>query len=214
MSDISSMRRLTVLDKGLTLSETGRCSGQTESTTVMQSPSDNRLASSGEQGCGKPHNWHAIYCRPQQSACGRTKLFSAGRLTIYRWHLSSPRKTSTQSLMLDVLPPSGGACWPVQRADEEVFLLPRWIEGPMLDANHPQLLLLRRVLDIYCFLPVFGTVDTGKGWHSQVRPRATGIINTCHKMGYSLSLSICRPYRQTTGGKKFCHYPPPSHRPE
>ena len=69
------------------------------------------MASSGEQGCGKPHNWNAISCRPQQPACGRTKLFSAGCLTIYRWRLSSPRKTSTQSVMLHALPPSGGTCW-------------------------------------------------------------------------------------------------------
>ena len=36
------------------------------------------------------------------------KLLSTICLTIYRWLLSSPRKTSTQSLMLDALPPSGG----------------------------------------------------------------------------------------------------------
>ena len=43
---------------------------------------------------------------------------------------------------------------------------------------------LHRVLDTlsYRFLPVFGTVDTGKGWHSQVCPRAIGGIGTCHKM--------------------------------
>ena len=38
------------------------------------------------------------------------------------------------------------------------------------------------------FLPVFGTVDTGKGWKSQVCPRAIGGITTCHKMRHSLSL--------------------------
>ena len=32
----------------------------------------------------EPYNWHTIYCRPQQSVCGRTKLFSASCLTIYR----------------------------------------------------------------------------------------------------------------------------------
>ena len=50
--------------------------------------------------------------------------------------------------------------------------------------------LLHRVLDIllYRFLPVFGTVDTGKGWHSQVCPCAIGGINTCHKMRHSQSL--------------------------
>ena len=36
--------------------------------------------------------------------------------------------------------------------------------------------------------PAFGTVDTGKGWHSQVCPRAIGGISTCHKMIHSLSL--------------------------
>ena len=50
--------------------------------------------------------------------------------------------------------------------------------------------LLHRVLDILSnrFLPVFGTFDTGKVWHSQVCPRAIGGINTCHKMRHSLSL--------------------------
>ena len=38
------------------------------------------------------------------------------------------------------------------------------------------------------FLPVFGTVDTGEGWKSQVCPRAIGGITTCHKMIHSLSL--------------------------
>ena len=60
--------------------------------------------------CTEPDNWHAISCRPQQSDCGRTKLFSAGCLTIYRWRRSSPWKTSTQSLMLNALLPSGGTC--------------------------------------------------------------------------------------------------------
>ena len=51
-------------------------------------------------------------------------------------------------------------------------------------------LLLRRILDILLdrFLPVFGTVDTGNGWHSQVCPHAIGGINTCHKMRHSLSV--------------------------
>ena len=35
---------------------------------------------------------------------------------------------------------------------------------------------------------MFGTVDTGKGWHSQVCPRTIGGIYTCHKMRHSLSL--------------------------
>ena len=38
----------------------------------------------------------------------RIKLFSAGCLTIYLWRRSSPRKTSTQSLMRTALLPSGG----------------------------------------------------------------------------------------------------------
>ena len=38
------------------------------------------------------------------------------------------------------------------------------------------------------FLPVFGTVDTGKGWNSQVCPRAIEGITSCHKMRHSLSL--------------------------
>ncbi len=38
------------------------------------------------------------------------------------------------------------------------------------------------------FLPVFGTVDTGKGWESQVCPRVIRGITTCHKMRHSLSL--------------------------
>ena len=53
------------------------------------------------------------------------------------------------------------------------------------------LLLLRRVLDIHCQIDssqCFGTVDTGKGWKSQVCPRAIGGITTCHKMRHSLSL--------------------------
>ena len=35
------------------------------------------------------------------------------------------------------------------------------------------------------FLPVFGTVDTGEGWYSQVCPRVIGGITTCHKMRHS-----------------------------
>ena len=35
-------------------------------------------------------------------------------------------------------------------------------------------------------LPVLGTVDTGKGWKSQVCPRAIGGITTCHTMRHSL----------------------------
>ena len=35
---------------------------------------------------------------------------------------------------------------------------------------------------------MFGTVDTGKGWKSQVCPRTIGGITTCHKMRHSLSL--------------------------
>ena len=39
---------------------------------------------------------------------------------------------------------------------------------------------------LYRFLPVFGTVDTGKGW--QVCLRAIGGITTCHKMRHNLAL--------------------------
>ena len=35
-------------------------------------------------------------------------------------------------------------------------------------------------------LPMFGTVDTDKAWHSQVCPPAIG--GTCHKMRHTLSL--------------------------
>ena len=35
------------------------------------------------------------------------------------------------------------------------------------------------------FLPVFGTVDTGEGWYSQLCPRVIGGITTCHKMRHS-----------------------------
>ena len=58
------------------------------------------------------------------------------------------------------------------------------------DIRKHNLDLLHQVLDTlsYRFLPVFGTVDTGKGWHSQVCPRAIGGIDTCHKMRHSLSL--------------------------
>ena len=35
---------------------------------------------------------------------------------------------------------------------------------------------------------MFGTVDTGKGWPSQVCPRAIGSITTCYNMIHSLSL--------------------------
>ena len=69
-------------------------------------------------------------------------------------------------------------------------------------------LLLRRILDILLdkFIPVFGTVDTGKGWHSQVCPHAIGGINTCHKMRHSLSVTtvtcICM------GGLPHFHHGP------
>ena len=110
LSDISSMRQWTVRDERLTLSKTERSSGQTESTTLLDEVSIREWLhpASKDAGRGKPHNWHAVSCRPQQFARGRTKLFSTGCLTIYRWRLSSPRKTSTQSLILDALPPSGG----------------------------------------------------------------------------------------------------------
>ena len=60
--------------------------------------------------------------------------------------------------------------------------------------------LLNRVFDSYCYIrTVFGTVDTGKGWHSQIWLRAIGGSTTCrasHKMIHSLSLTtvthICR----------------------
>ena len=99
--DISSMRRRTVRDERFTLSKTEHCSGQTESTTatwhsLMKSQSENGFIRRARM--------------PQQFACGRTKLFSAGCLTIYRWRLSTPQEISTQSLMLDALPPSGVAC--------------------------------------------------------------------------------------------------------
>ena len=49
---------------------------------------------------------------------------------------------------------------------------------------------------------MFGAVDTGKGWHNQVCPRAIGGINTCHKMRHSLSLPtvtyICMRERAST----------------
>ena len=111
--DISSMRRRTVRDERLTLSKTERCSGHTESTTatwhsLMKSPSENGFIQRARMR--ERHNWHALSCRHQQFACGRTKLFSAGCLTIYRWRLSSPQETSTRSLMLAALPPSGVAC--------------------------------------------------------------------------------------------------------
>ena len=35
---------------------------------------------------------------------------------------------------------------------------------------------------------MFGTVDTDKGWHSQVYPRTIGGITTCHKMRHNMSL--------------------------
>ena len=44
----------------------------TESTKATRhslvKPVKPRMASSGEQGCGKHHNWHALSCRPQQFA--------------------------------------------------------------------------------------------------------------------------------------------------
>ena len=53
--------------------------------------------------------------------------------------------------------------------------------------------LLHRVLDNYSQIDsshtVFGAVDTGKDWNSQVCPRTIGDINTCHKMRHSMSLS-------------------------
>ena len=50
--------------------------------------------------------------------------------------------------------------------------------------------LLHRVLDTlsYRFLPLFVTVDTSKGWNSQVCPRAIGGINTRHEMRHRVSL--------------------------
>ena len=45
---------------------------------------------------------------------------------------------------------------------------------------------------------MFGTVDTGKGWNSQVCSRAIVGITTCHKMRHSMSLPtvtcICISY--------------------
>ena len=51
--------------------------------------------------------------------------------------------------------------------------------------------LLHQFLHSYCyiFLPVFGTVDIGQSWYSQVCPRAIWGITTCHKMRHSLSLT-------------------------
>ena len=46
----------------------------------------------------------------------------------------------------------------------------------------PRLLLSHRLL------PVFGTVDTDKGWDSQVYPSAIGSIATCHNVRHSLYL--------------------------
>ena len=60
---------------------------------------------------------------------------------------------------------------------------------------------------------MFGTVDTGKGWNSQVCPRAIGGITTCHKVRHSLSLPtdtyICMGelphfhYRSVCGTSQF-----------
>ena len=51
-----------------------------------------------------------------------------------------------------------------------------------LEYSMPRSLLSIRLL------PVFGTVDTGKSWDSQVCPHIIGDITTCHKMRHSLSL--------------------------
>ena len=66
---------------------------------------------------------------------------------------------STQSLMLDALPTSGPrrrmihslqayeALGLSKTLDEEVFLLPRWIEGPVLDVNVPLLSRRSRIVE-------------------------------------------------------------------
>ena len=58
---------------------------------------------------------------------------------------------------------------------------------------------------------MFGTVDTGKGWESQVCPRAIRGITTCHKMRHSLSLPavtyICMgvlPHFHHSRQRPFC----------
>ena len=45
-----------------------------------------------------------------------------------------------------------------------------------------------RQLLSYRFLLVFSTVDTGKGWNSQVCSRVSGDITTCHKGRHCVSL--------------------------
>ena len=62
---------------------------------------------------------------------------------------------------------------------------------------------------------MFGTVDTGNVWKSQVCPRAIGGITTCHKMRYSLSVPtvtyICMgelPHFQHSPITSFLHTQP------
>ena len=65
-----------------------------------------------------------------------------------------------------------------QRNDQEIFVS----SFATSSSSNPRYLLL----DI--FLALFGTVDTGKGWNSQVCPLVIGGITTCHRMRHSLSL--------------------------
>ena len=69
----------------------------------------------------------------------------------------------------------------VDRAIRTTRTRSRWVTYS--SSSSPRLLLLDR------FLAVFGTVDTGKGWHSQVCPHTIGGINRCHKVRHSLSLT-------------------------
>ena len=75
--------------------------------------------------------------------------------------------------------------------------------------SRPRYLLLDR------FIPVVGTVDNGKGWHSQVCPLAIGGINTCYNMRHSLYLItvtyICMrqlPHFHQGPTSSFLHYQP------
>ena len=51
---------------------------------------------------------------------------------------------------------------------------------------------------LYRFLPVFGTVDTGKGSNSQVCERAIGGITTCHKMRHTVRHSLRHLYERAS----------------
>ena len=101
----------------------------------------------------------------------------------WRVFLSGIHHTSTSSASFPSLTPAlwGGALM--------MYISPVHHEQLLIHANLA--LLLRRVLDIHCQIDssqCLAQLTSGKGWKSQVCPRAIGGITTYHKMRHSLSL--------------------------